>query len=640
MSKKFSSKKTTISRFASSLKLILKYFSRLSELRHVLSICRSYCSSTKTKDKVVAMTWHSSDCKFVSQIGHDLSSNFQFCFDEFCRLIDAMEECALAMQAGNACENSLQASVECIVALLESLQTLCSGQIDENVLSDQTVKVINNRYGSLREADYTGPLTYQYMARLPPPYRDAVVELRENGIETSSGSDSELDVNDGEVASNGSGDTEGPEEDAHSSSDDSSSKNEGQWPYSYLEAPQVIGSNSEFDRQHARDFTKMMTDELVPKLLRLRSTVEVDEAMREFASNICQENSMNYSDFDYNLTAINADGIYLATYSALLLGLQLMRGGHYYDSDVSSTFFRLNDEMILIMTIRSQEPVFIPLSEQQFVTSVQNTGVLVYLSSGWLCELYQCIIASNPLHLLRKEDCNDSRCALVELLQDAAGIGPTQMLSEWQRLQAVGNLKTESNERSEAAKKLARRLLTCCWASMVAVLSAGLGDINSTTKNRLVAMSAKTLKLKKRQNANGEALFALSLEGLHAAATLSNSLNLQHLAGKILNLLATNVYQTTGPRITASQALSMDVVLSGGLELGSYSAECWMPVFSVCRHVTQIEHELFSLQNATLSPTKSSACDGKSTDKSTIVAGTGNDKLNLTAVPIDDDETW
>lgn len=124
---------------------------------------------------------------------------------------------------------------------------------------------------------------------------------------------------------------------------------------------------------------------------------------------------------------------------------------------------------------------------------------------------------------------------------------------------------------------------------------------------------------------------------------MSNSLNLQHLAGKILNLLATNVCQTTGPRITASQALSMDVVLSGGLELGSYSAECWIPVFTVCRHVTQLEHELFSLQQqqSGTAPLNSPASgrDYETGDK-TIAAGTGNDKLNLTSCPIDDDETW
>lgn len=288
-----------------------------------------------------------------------------------------MEECALAAQSGTSCENALQASVECIVALLDSLQTLCSGNIDENILNDQTVQILNNRYVALREVDYTGPLTYQYMARLPAPYRyiiyirifttiiyhnlinlnfsnftnrDAVAELRENGFETSSGSDSELEANEGEVVSNGSGDTEGPEEEGHSSSDDTSSKNDGQWPYSYLEAPPSIGSNGEFDRQHAREFTKSLTNDLVPKLLRLRSSVEVDESMQEFASNICQENSMNYSDFDYNLTAINADGIYLATYSALLLSLQLMTAGHYDDLDVSvKAHEKLNNYLLIFI---------------------------------------------------------------------------------------------------------------------------------------------------------------------------------------------------------------------------------------------------------------------------------------------------
>lgn len=118
---------------------------------------------------------------------------------------------------------------------------------------------------------------------------------------------------------------------------------------------------------------------------------------------------------------------------------------------------------------------------------------------------------------------------------------------------------------------------------------------------------------------------------------MSNCLNLQHLAGKILSLLATNVCQTSGLRITASQALSMDVVLCGGLELGSYSSECWPPVFRVCRHVTQLEHELFSLQQQTAS-TLGSPKSPKS-EKATNGTAAG-DKLNLSACPIDDDDTW
>lgn len=126
----------------------------------------------------MVMTWLYFDCMFPYLFMHLCKLNvtqillWKSIFDFVIhRIIDAMEECALSAQAGNSCEIALQASVECIVALLESLQTLCSGNLDENALSDQTVQIINNRYASLKDGDYSGPLTYQYMARLPAPYR-------------------------------------------------------------------------------------------------------------------------------------------------------------------------------------------------------------------------------------------------------------------------------------------------------------------------------------------------------------------------------------------------------------------------------------------------------------------------------------
>jgi hypothetical protein len=70
-------------------------------------------------------------------------------------------------------------------------------------------------------------------------------------------------------------------------------------------------------------------------LLKLHSSIEIDAEIQEFSSSICQKNQMNISDFDYNLTIINADGIYLAVYSTFLLSLQLMRVGHYDKTKVS-----------------------------------------------------------------------------------------------------------------------------------------------------------------------------------------------------------------------------------------------------------------------------------------------------------------
>lgn len=436
-----------------------------------------------------------------------------------------MEECAYGASAGSATEASLQASVECMVALLDSLQVLCSGELTESMISDQIVQVVNSRHEQLKDADYSGPLTYQSMARLPAPYRDAIVEFRQNVFETSSGSESECEPpHEQDAASNGSGDTEGPEDDEPSSSSDETSRVENRWPYSHLEAPVMpIRTDSDNDRQHARDFAKALRQDLVPKLLRLRSCVELDEAMQEFASAVCQENSMNFSDFDYNLTAINADGIYLAIYSSLLLSLQLMRAGYYDQHSV-------------------KESILVPMSEQQFVTSVQNTGVLVYLSSPWLCELYQSVIVSNILEAMTRQQLEGTgpRCALVDMLCDAGGLANTQMLSEWQRLQTATVKHSDDEQhdkRREAAKKLCRRLLTCCWDSMVIVLSSGLGDLQSTASNKLVALSKRTLRVKAKTNkSNGEALYAMCLDGLHSVRTSHHLIYItQHLA----NLMST-----------------------------------------------------------------------------------------------------
>jgi brefeldin A-inhibited guanine nucleotide-exchange protein 3 len=63
--------------------------------------------------------------------------------------------------------NVLLASVECVGALLGSLEALCRGE----GLNQEGAEIANLRYTTLEQADYTGPLTYQSLARLPKPYR-------------------------------------------------------------------------------------------------------------------------------------------------------------------------------------------------------------------------------------------------------------------------------------------------------------------------------------------------------------------------------------------------------------------------------------------------------------------------------------
>lgn len=110
------------------------------------------------------------------------------------------------------------------------------------------------------------------------------------------------------------------------------------------------------------------------------------------------------------------------------------------------------------------------------------------------------------------------------MLNDIGGIGPTQMLSEWQRLQTVSkyiNQNEEETPKQKAAKKLARRLLTCCWDSMVVILSAGLGDIENSRTKKIVKFSKKHLNVRntnRLRNTGEAALYGSSLEGLHAVS--------------------------------------------------------------------------------------------------------------------------
>lgn len=92
---------------------------------------------------------------------------------------------------------------------------------------------------------------------------------------------------------------------------------------------------------------------------------------------------------------MNADGIYLSTYSALLLNLKLIRLGHYDDN--------------------KSEKV-IPITEAQFVEEIHGSGILVYVSATWLCELYQNVLAKSLLQIAGYDPKLPQQVALINLL--------------------------------------------------------------------------------------------------------------------------------------------------------------------------------------------------------------------------------
>lgn len=128
--------------------------------------------------------------------------------------MDSIEESAICNDI-----SVMLASVECVVAMLTSLEALCKG---EGINAEAAV-LVNQRYPFLEQVDYKGPLTYQSLARLPKPYRDVVANLKYSSDSDSSGIDGGPGdpIDEDGLDSDDSGATEGPEDDAENESDDS-----------------------------------------------------------------------------------------------------------------------------------------------------------------------------------------------------------------------------------------------------------------------------------------------------------------------------------------------------------------------------------------------------------------------------------
>lgn len=198
------------------------------------------------------------------------------------------------------------------------------------------------------------------------------------------------------------------------------------------------------------------------------------------------------------------------------------------------------------------------------------------------------------------------------------------MLSDYIRLERAQLSRSEPTPEAEAGAKLSRRVLTCCWGSMMTVLTTGLNPPKEESNKGILNRDGGRRGVRDT--------VVLALEGLHKAATLSNvlgtsvsfplfrvdrcrnprhlslflslasflwALGLQNRCGSIFTLLAKAActeqlisritrkkdvlrlkLQNRATNIHTSHALSMDVLLGRGLELGSHGSDCWPHVFT------------------------------------------------------------
>ncbi|BES88159.1 Domain of unknown function (DUF1981) [Nesidiocoris tenuis] len=446
-------------------------------------------------------------------------------------VMDSLQECAESKDPA-----LISATVSCVETLLVTLLTISKGQAVNHIY----VTKINLLYPTLKHADYKGPLTYQTLLRLPKLYRDAV-GVSEKGILEAT----EREEGDG-MSKDSSDDCSDVTDDENRHDSDA---DEGNCISPAVGFPETLGSvmcekvyskdKGDSERDNARHFIATLL-EFLPLLRNLKYTIEIDDAIQKFASNYCEGLSTKRNrNNSGETTIVNADGIYLATYSSLSLNLMLINSGYYAN---------ISDD--------------IPMTEHQFVSEVEDSGVLVYLSSRWLCEVYQQVLC---LDLLTTTACSSNQ-AIHNLLSDLGGVNfESEVLSNCMKLDKAA-LRQNSSPESQAGLKLARRLLMCCWDSMLAVLTVGVKGDQTTVP--------------------------LSLQALHNATLLCNATGLQKRSGTVFSLLSNACCNghDDKPSLIASHALSLDVILSRALELASHAPQSWPHVLKCCMHVTKMEH--------------------------------------------------
>ena len=268
---------------------------------------------------------------------------------------------------------------------------------------------------------------------------------------------------------------------------------------------------------------------------------------------------------------MNADGIYLTTYRVIHLNVKLKKEGHYG---------------------QDHEDRFPSISEKEFVESILESGILIYLSSIWLAEVYSfvtstdlfegCTVASPIIHLCSGNFLKIKKIFFIIQLSssDIDGFGSTdehgQLLIEYKRLQEKP-LDSDKLQNIMAGRKYSRRILTAIWDYIISICTkvlsnSALQEIKSNLGAFLGSKRAKSSQtcLKEAQQIN--------MKVLQSLLRVSKKVGFQNLSGSIFCLLSNEICLRMSPdkkrkssKFSCESILAVESVLSNGLELASHS---------------------------------------------------------------------
>jgi len=365
---------------------------------------------------------------------------------------------------------------------------------------------------------------------------------------------------------------------------------------------EVKKSVEENEKEGARNFARCLLG-ILPSVLSLSDPVAVDEALQQFASDVCEavtcmalkrknvpnfgtlrgrsdlvdEKSGEGATSDPSYPILNADGVYVTVYATMTLNLKLLKSGYYQK--------------------KGAQPA---LTQEDFIDNILNSGVPIGLSSVWLGELYRLVTTYNILGKAGYSiDSPETSRALINTLND-------NMLSDEEDSQFLHhrNPSTLPPAKREGMK-FARRVLLTTWDSVLEILSTPLETSTSGTTNGVAVMLGGESK---RDHNRERDTICLSLDGLRRAARLCCTLGIQTRCELVLAQLAnascggeglegkrSRSHSSPGHiKLHAAHVLSMDALLAVGVELGSHAPKCWKHVFRCCTYISQLERVNFS----------------------------------------------
>ncbi|XP_042337972.1 brefeldin A-inhibited guanine nucleotide-exchange protein 3-like, partial [Plectropomus leopardus] len=268
--------------------------------------------------------------------------------------------------------------------------------------------------------------------------------------------------------------------------------------------------NQEADQQSARLFVQSLAA-LLPRLLGLANATEVDLSLQNFSSTFCsglQAGGIHSPGFETGDTLscqslMNADGLYLVSYYALLLNLKLCCCDYYRR--------------------RTLTPV---LSLKEFVRLIQSSGVLVVLSQAWIETLYLQVLERNLLGEAGYWGSpEDQTLPLITMLTDIDGLGSSAIGGQLIRRassQSPLSCDKAGSDTVMAGAVFSRFILTGVWKNLIDVLSTPLtGRMAGSSKGLAFILGAEGVK---EQSQRERDTICLSLDGLRKAAALSCAL--------------------------------------------------------------------------------------------------------------------